>query len=84
MSVEIDPDGRGAVEIFSAFCIDEVGTLSPLDNQRVFLFPLLHLGKRMPEIAVVPVPQLLRRGWSSHDSMKYCSSMLGLEWTICD
>jgi hypothetical protein len=66
VSVEIHPDGRCAIEIAFSLRIDEVGALSTLDDERILLLPFLHLSKRMPEIAVVPVPQLLRRGWSSH------------------
>ena len=52
MTVQIDPDGRRAIEIFSPFRIDEVGALAALNDERFFLFPFLHLGKGMPEVAV--------------------------------
>ena len=60
MPMQIDPDGRRAVEISFPFGIDEVGTFPALDDEGIFLFPLLHLGKRMPEVAMVPVDQLSR------------------------
>ena len=61
MAMEIDPYRGGAIEIFLALRIDEVRAFSTLDNQRLLLLPLLHLGKRMPEVAAVPVSELLRR-----------------------
>ena len=66
MAVEIDPNGRGAIQIFFSLRINEIGTLAALDDQRLLLLPLLHLGKRMPEIAMVPVLQLLSSWFTSH------------------
>jgi hypothetical protein len=58
MAVKIDPDGRGAVEILVAFSIDEVGAFAAFDDERVFLFPFLHLGEGMPQVSVIPFDQL--------------------------
>ncbi len=66
MAMEIDPDGGGTVEIPLSFRIDQVGAFSLLDNERLLLFPFLHLGKGMPEVLSIPVAQLFCRRWSSH------------------
>src|SRR6185437_6414138 len=66
MSMEINPDGGGAIEIFFSLRINKVGTFAALDNQQLLLFPFLHLGKRMPEIATVPVLQLANGWFTSH------------------
>ena len=54
MAMEIDPDGGGPVEILLPFRIDQVGPFSSLDNERLLLFPFLHLGEGMPEVSVGP------------------------------
>ena len=66
MAVEIDPDGRGPIEIPFPFRIDQIGPLSPCDNERLLLFPFLHLSKGMPEVLAIPVNQLSRGGYSCH------------------
>ncbi len=55
MPMEIDPDGGGPVEILLPFSIDQVGAFPPLDNERLLLFPFLHLCEGMPEIGPVPI-----------------------------
>ena len=54
MAVQIDPNGRRAVEICAAFRIDQVGALATLNNNRFLLFPFLHLSKGMPEVDTIP------------------------------
>ena len=66
MAMEIDPDGGCSVEIPRPFRIDQVGPFPPLNNERLLLFPFLHLGERMPEVLSIPVAQLFRRRLSSH------------------
>ena len=73
VTVNIDPDGRRAVEILPALGVDEIGPFALLDDQRCFLFPLLHLRERMPEIGMVPGREwktlgcVLHDGWESVD-----------------
>ena len=55
MAMEIDPNGGRAVEIPSSLPYRSGRTLSPLDNERLLLFPFLHLGKGMPEVLPVPI-----------------------------
>src|SRR5467141_2819439 len=76
MAMEIDPDGRGPIEIPLPFRIDQVGPFPSLDNERLLLFPFLHLGEGMPEISVVPIDQLFRRRLSSHSSWAGASSVI--------
>ena len=66
MAVEVDPDGGGAIQILLSFRIDQVGPFPSLDNERLLLFPFLHLSEGMPEVSMVPIDQLFRRRWSSH------------------
>ena len=60
MAMEVDPDGGGAIQILLPFHIDQVGPFSSLDNERLFLFPFLHLSEGVPEVSVVPIDQLFR------------------------
>ena len=66
MAMQIDPDGRGAIEVLLSLRIDQVRPVSFFDNERLLLFPFLHLGEGMPEVRSIPVAQLFRRRWSSH------------------
>ena len=66
MAMEIDPDGRGSVEVLLPFRIDQVGPFPPLDDEWLLLFPFMHLGEGMPEVSVIPINQLFRRRLSSH------------------
>src|SRR4029079_14992009 len=66
MAMEIHPDGRGPIEKPLSFGIDQVGSFAPLDNERLFLFPFLHLGEGMPEVLVIPVNQLSSRRTLCH------------------
>src|SRR5215210_1898034 len=59
MTVEVDPDGGGAVEILPSLRIHKIGAFAPFDNERFLLFPFLHLGKRMPQVPSIPIFQLL-------------------------
>lgn len=68
MPMEIHPDRRGPIEIALALGVDEVGTLATINNERIVLFPLLHLGKRMPEILMIPVLELTSGWCASHGS----------------
>jgi hypothetical protein len=61
MAMEIDPDGRGPIEISLPFRIDQVGPFPSLDNERLLLFPFLHLSEGMPEVPVIPINQLSSR-----------------------
>ena len=61
MAMEIDPDGRGPIEKPLPFHIDQVGPFPSLDNERLLLFPFLHLGEGMPEVPVIPINQLSSR-----------------------
>ena len=61
MAMEIDPDGRGPIEIPVPFRIDQVGPFPSLDNERLLLFPFPHLGEGMPEVPVIPINQLSSR-----------------------
>ena len=54
VTVNIDPDGRRAVEILPALRIDEVGAFALVDDQGLLLLPFLHLRKRMPQIGMIP------------------------------
>src|SRR5262245_15468247 len=66
MAMEIDPDGGGTVEIFLPFPVDQIGPFSSLDNERLLLFPFLHLGEGMPEVSVIPIDQLSNGRFSCH------------------
>jgi len=66
MAMEIDPDGRGPIELPLPFRIDQVGPFPSLDNERLLLFPFLHLGEGMPEVRSIPAAQLFSRRLSSH------------------
>ena len=59
VAMEIDPDGGSAVEILLPCLVNQVRPFSLLDNERLLLFPLLHLGEGMPEVSVIPIDQLL-------------------------
>ena len=55
VAMEIRPDGGVCVEVLSTGYIVQHGPLPRLNNDRILSQPLLHLGKWMPEIAVVRV-----------------------------
>src|SRR3990167_5426538 len=47
--------------------------LSPFDNQWLFTHPLLHLGKRMPDISVIqPFKLFVVRGHGGHEFNANC------------
>jgi hypothetical protein len=77
VTVNIDPDGRRAVEILSALRIDEVGTFALVDDQGLLLLPFLHLRKRMPQIGMVPGGKWKALGWSSHDDRRIQNNSCG-------
>ena len=53
MAVDIDPDGRDAVVISISLRIDKISAITTFDDDWRLLFPLLHLGKRMPDERMV-------------------------------
>src|SRR3990172_5930937 len=57
MTVQRNPQGRNSIQIGSPLHIDQVGSFPPLDDQRLFSLVVLHLGKRVPEIVAVVIPQ---------------------------
>jgi hypothetical protein len=57
MAMEVDPDGRGSIEIPLPCRIDEVRPFPSIDNERLLLFPFLHLGEGMPEVLSIPAAQ---------------------------
>ena len=61
VAVQIDPNGGGAVEIFLALSIDEIRAATAFDDNRILLFPFLHLREGVPEIPMVPLAQSFRR-----------------------
>ena len=67
VTVEIDPDGRRAVEIFPSFRIDQTAAIALLDDHRNVLFPLLHLRERMPEVGMVPGGESSSFGSPGHE-----------------
>ena len=66
MAMEIDPDGRAPIEELRPFRVDQIGSFSPLDNERFLLFPFLHLSEGVPEVPVIPINQLSSRRFSCH------------------
>ena len=57
VAVEIRPNGGIGVQVLRAGNIAQHRPLPRFNNDRVLLRPLLHLGKRMPEITLVFVSE---------------------------
>jgi hypothetical protein len=57
MSMNIDPQGGHSVEISPAVGVEQIRTLTPLDDERRFGLPFLHLGEGMPEVLSIPAAQ---------------------------
>jgi hypothetical protein len=54
VAMEVDPNGRGSVEIPLPVNVDQRGTATLFDDDGLFLLPLLLLGEGMPEVPMVP------------------------------
>lgn len=68
MAMEVDPNRGSAVEVLSSVSIEKVGAYSPLDNERLLLFPFLHLSEGMPEVLPVPIAKRRRLFSAAHRS----------------
>jgi hypothetical protein len=60
VTVDVAPEGGGAVEVAAAIDVDQVGALAALDQQRLFLGPALLLGEGVPEMVVVELRGVCR------------------------
>ena len=58
MPVHVAPQRRHSVEVAPAFAVDQIIAFAPDDDDRLFRKPVLHLRKRMPDVAVVPLLQV--------------------------
>ena len=45
MTMEIHPNGGGAIQITVTLGVEEIRSFAAFDDNRLLLFPLLHLGK---------------------------------------
>ncbi len=57
VAVDIAPQGGDPVQVAAAVLVEEVGTLSPGDDEQFFGNKGLHLGEGMPEVVPVPAGQ---------------------------
>jgi len=55
MAVHIDPKAGNAVQVPLAVDIDQITSLRPVNDERFFVKPILHLRERMPKIFLVPI-----------------------------
>ena len=61
VAVDIGPHGGDTVQVALAVRIDQPASLAPGDDDRLIPLPILHLGKGVPDMLPVPLPQLFSR-----------------------
>ena len=66
VAVDVHPERGNSIQVSSSLKINEVRPLSSLDNERDFLLPFFHLGKRVPQILAVPISELGRGRACAH------------------
>jgi len=77
VTMDIGPHRGHPVQVTVAIRVDQPAALSPGDNDRLVPFPILHLGKGMPDVTFIPFLQLFGRNAAHSPSSRSTISVSG-------